>query len=132
MLYWLIIHHMKGRCYNKNDQRYKTYGARGIKVCKRWLHSFENFLSDMGRRPSPDHSLDRKNNNRDYKPSNCRWSTDEAQSRNKTNNRWLRCNGKKMVLADWARYFGINHTTLIRHLQKKTIKEVFSYYSENK
>lgn len=119
---------MKSRCYNPNDQRYKTYGARGIKVCKRWLNSFENFLSDMGRRPTPDHSLDRKNNNKDYKPSNCRWSTDDVQSKNKSNNRWFSHAGKKMILKDWATYFRVCHTTLIMHLKKKTFKEVYKFY----
>ena len=53
---------MIARCTNPNQIAYQYYGARGIKVCKRWL-KYENFLADMGLRPSPDHSLDRKNTN---------------------------------------------------------------------
>lgn len=74
---------MKSRCYNKNNISYKNYGARGIKVCDRWLNSFENFLKDMGEKPSDKHSLDRIDINGDYEPSNCRWATPEEQAINK-------------------------------------------------
>jgi len=74
-------HAMLSRCRNPLDKRYYCYGGRGIKICKRWL-KFENFLADMGDRPSPKHSLDRINNDGDYKPSNCRWATTKEQSSN--------------------------------------------------
>ena len=70
---------MKDRCYNVNSNRYKYYGARGIKVCDRWLQSFDNFLSDMGKRPSAELSIDRVDNNKDYSPSNCRWTDRSTQ-----------------------------------------------------
>jgi hypothetical protein len=69
------------RCYNKNGSAYKYYGARGIRVCKRW-HIFENFLADMGERP-PNLSLDRRNNDGPYSPANCRWATLSQQRRNR-------------------------------------------------
>lgn len=72
-------HHMLKRCYNKNNNVYQYYGARGIKVCDRWLESFENFYEDMGDRPSSNHSLDRINNDGNYEPSNCKWSTQSEQ-----------------------------------------------------
>lgn len=74
---------MKSRCYNKNNISYKNYGDRGIKVCDRWLNSFENFLKDMGEKPSDKHSLDRIDISGGYEPSNCRWATPEEQAVNK-------------------------------------------------
>jgi hypothetical protein len=65
---------MKNRCYNKNCVQYKDWGGRGVKVCERWIHSFELFLLDRGERPSKYHSLDRfPNNHGNYEPTNCRW-----------------------------------------------------------
>lgn len=69
------------RCTNPKHPKWKDYGGRGIKVCKRW-RKFENFLADMGLRPSPELSLDRKNNNKGYYKSNCRWATAKEQQAN--------------------------------------------------
>ena len=73
---------MKSRCANKTHQAYKNYGGRGIEVCERW-EKFENFLTDMGIRPSPVHSLERKNVNGNYEPNNCKWGTPSEQQRNR-------------------------------------------------
>jgi hypothetical protein len=78
---------MKDRCYNKNNNHFRRYGGRGIRVCDRWLkgengvHPFVCFLKDMGPRPSPLHStIDRfPNNDGDYEPTNCRWATQADQ-----------------------------------------------------
>lgn len=71
---------MKQRCSDPTLPGYKNYGGRGIKVCERWINSFENFLTDMGRRPAPHLTLDRyPNNDGDYEPGNCRWATRSEQ-----------------------------------------------------
>lgn len=73
---------MFDRCNNPNSHGYKDWGGRGITICDRWRNSFRDFLADMGPRPSPQHSIDRKDNNGNYEPSNCRWATKAQQSRN--------------------------------------------------
>lgn len=74
---------MRSRCLNVKDKRYSEYGGRGIKICDRWINSFENFLEDMKEKPCPHYSIDRIDTNGDYCVENCRWVDDETQSRNR-------------------------------------------------
>lgn len=90
---------MLARCQNPKNKLFRNYGSRGIEVCERW-QMFENFFADMGSRPSPQHSIDRKNNNGDYEPGNCRWATPTQQSRNHRGNRIVVVDGVKMTFAE--------------------------------
>lgn len=72
---------MKQRCQNPRNEKFADYGGRGIRVCERW-QVFENFFADMGRRPTSELSVDRRDNNGNYEPGNCRWATRSTQSRN--------------------------------------------------
>ena len=99
------------RCTNKSEISYKHYGGRGIAVCRRWL-VFENFLSDMGNPPTPNHSIDRINNNGNYEPTNCRWATIAEQLNNTRQNVFINYNGQKKTVTEWARVRGMKFATL--------------------
>lgn len=109
-------HAMKQRCYNPSAVKYDRYGGRGITVCHRWRTSFQNFLDDMGRKPSPSHSIDRIDNDGNYEPSNCRWATRQEQTRNTTSTNLLTYNGETLCVTDWAAKIGIAPNTLANRL----------------
>lgn len=102
---------MKLRCFKKDSRDYRLYGGRGISVCDRWL-SFDNFISDMGQRPTSKHMLDRIDNNGDYSPENCRWATPVEQARNKRNNHLVPVNGRLVTLAEAQELTGVEQTTI--------------------
>lgn len=99
---------MKFRCQNPRATNYDDYGGRGIRVCDRWLNSFDNFLADMGPRPSREYSLDRINNSGNYEPSNCRWATMARQQRNKRSNHNVQFRGRTMTVTEAAELAGAN------------------------
>lgn len=109
---------MLGRCYNPCDQKFYCYGARGIRVCERWRESFLNFFADLGKKPSPKHSLGRVNNDGNYEPSNCRWETAEQQANNKQQLRRITFSGKTQTLNQWAREVGLKRELLAYRLNR--------------
>ena len=109
--------HMRTRCENANHPQFFRYGGRGIQVCNAWLE-FENFLADMGLRPSNDHSLDRIDVDRNYEPSNCRWATEKEQQRNRGNNRVFTLNGVTASLAELCEINGCSYKTVHSRIQK--------------
>lgn len=107
---------MRLRCHEPSNPAYKDYGARGITVCDRWRDSPENFLADMGPKPSPAHELDRRDNDKGYSPDNCRWVTRSVNDRNRRSNRMIEYMGETHALAHWCERFGISGDTAWRRL----------------
>jgi len=110
--------HMKSRCYLPTNKKYHNYGARGIAVCDRWRDSFENFLEDVGQRPSPRHSLDRRDNNGNYEPANCWWATAKQQANNMRANHLITFNGVTKTLMQWSEETGLRPTTLFERINR--------------
>ncbi len=108
---------MNARCKNKGDPNYVKYGGRGIKVCDRWRASFINFLEDMGLKPEPSMSIERKDNDGDYEPSNCRWATTQEQANNRRSSVFIELNGKRQTVAEWSRETGISQQVLHARLK---------------
>jgi hypothetical protein len=100
------------RCHNPDYGGYERYGARGIAVCARWRESFANFLSDMGRAPTPEHSIEREKNDQGYSPDNCKWATREVQDNNRRTSVHLEFDGRRQTIAQWAREMGVSRKKL--------------------
>lgn len=97
---------MVRRCHSPSDPSYQLYGCRGVAVCDRWRQSFDAFLSDVGVRPTPSHSIDRIDNGRGYEPGNVRWATCKEQALNRRNNVWVELDGEIIRLAEGAKRMG--------------------------
>lgn len=108
--------HMRERCENKNNHKFRDYGGRGIKVCQRWK-KFRSFLEDMGPRPSPNHSIERKNVNGDYTPKNCVWATRREQARNQRRSVFVIWEGKKILLVELMEKLGLDRQRVYGRLK---------------
>lgn len=118
-LRWKARYPLKGvynsmviRCTNPNDRNYGNYGGRGITVCDRWLgdDGYAHFESDIGKRPTLKHTLERRNNDQGYDPNNCYWATKVAQGANRRATVNVTVNGRTQCIAAWAREIGISAT----------------------
>lgn len=119
-------HGIKDRCYNVKSKDYGIYGARGILVCDRWRDSFNAFVDDMGLKPSPAHSIDRIDVNKNYEPSNCRWATPTEQSQNRRNSVYVTFFGERIALSEFCRLMGKPYSTVYRDVitKGKNIEEL--------
>jgi hypothetical protein len=113
---------MIGRCNNPAFSSYKIYGARGIKVCKRW-HDFSAFIEDMPEKPTPKHSLERVDNSAGYEPGNVIWATRYEQVRNTRRNVFLELDGERLCLKDWASRAGISPTAFKARVKKHGLRK---------
>lgn len=116
-----IWHSMYCRCYYSSTNQYKNYGGKGIKVCDEWKHiegfiNFYNWAINNGY--SDELTLDRIDNEKDYCPENCRWSTPKFQSNHKTNNIIYIFNGKTQTAKQWCEEYGIKHATFNDRLKR--------------
>lgn len=119
---------MKSRCYSPSATK-GNYKKNNIQVCDRWLHSFDNFIADMGWMPDASYSIERIDNTGDYCPENCQWIPRKNQPKNRSITRWYMVNGQRMCLKDMARKFGIKYMTLYHGLV--TYKKDVAYYIPN-
>lgn len=108
---------LKQRCKNPNAPNYADYGGRGISVCERW-EKFENFYADMGPRPSPEHSLDRIDNDGPYEKANCRWALRYIQQRNRRWNHLIEYAGENLTLSEWSERTGFKWVTIYGRLRR--------------
>ena len=112
------------RCTNRRNKDWRRYGGRGITVCKRW-RKFAGFFSDMGRRPSPQHTLERRNNDQGYSPKNCYWASRYQQMNNRSNNVVLEHDGFLGTRAEWARRLNMSYFQLRDAMRRgKTLTEI--------
>jgi hypothetical protein len=115
-----LYSNIKDRCYNPNNKRYKNYGRRGITVCKKWLsnrHSFYKWATENNYQPGL--SIDRINNDGNYKQSNCRFVDSFVQMNNTTRNHFVKFDGKVKTISQWARYLGVSSYALQHRFMRK-------------
>lgn len=118
---------MKRRCFNPKDKGFRNYGSRGIRVCDEWMNDYNKFREwSLSHGYSDNLTIDRINNDGDYEPSNCRWTTMQVQSNNTRFNHFVTYKGETHTLADWGRLLNIDSDKIGRRLKKGLpLKQVF-------
>lgn len=122
-------HGMIQRCFNPKCKAFERYGAAGITICERWK-KFENFLADMGVKPTPLHTIDRFPNKKgSYEPGNCRWATRKQQSINRSVVHSVQFNGKEYSLPEICTELGLRRKDVTgrKWYKKCTVQEAFDY-----
>lgn len=124
---------MRRRCYDEQNQKYHRYGGRGIIVCERWLgkNGFSNFYKDMGERPTKNHTLERRNNDGNYEPTNCGWDTKKVQANNRSTNHFIEHNGVIKTITEWEMIIlGKSKGEITRRMKRgQTFEQVYNYFT---
>lgn len=108
---------MRLRCTDPKHAAWPDYGGRGITVCAEWLDSPQQFLADMGKKPTPKHELDRRDNDGSYSPANCRWVVREVNCRNRRSNVLIEYAGESLTLIEWSERTGLAANVITKRLQ---------------
>lgn len=122
---------MRRRCDNPADKNYASYGGRGIVVCERWRVSFTAFLSDMGRKPTPKNSIERRDNEKGYSPDNCYWASAKQQSENRRSSRHVILAAEKITMTEAARRLQLHYSSIQHHAKVRdiTLQEAIDHYA---
>lgn len=128
-----IYQNMKNRCYNDKSISYKYYGKKGVKICKEWLSSFDIFYNwAINNGYSKELTLDRIDNNKNYSPDNCRWSTVVEQNNNRSSCHYINYNNITLTLSQWAKKCNISPGNLLHKINKEGEKTALKSLLENK
>lgn len=114
---------IKTRCYNQKSISFKYYGGRGITMCERWKNSFQAFFDDMGPKPTPDHSIERKEVNGNYEPTNCIWIPLSMQAQNRRDTVRVVMDGEEICAAEASRRLGLPSNAIASRLNKGATME---------
>jgi hypothetical protein len=113
------------RCLDPRCEAFPSYGGRGITVCERWQgkHGYLNFAADMGPKPTPNHTVERIDNNAGYSPDNCKWGTRSEQCLNRRTTKWLTLGGRRQTYSAWAKELGVSPTAFGKRVAKGWTEE---------
>lgn len=124
---------MKRRCYTPTAGNFHDYGGRGITVCDRWRESFAAFYADVGPRPSPHHSIDRKNVHGNYDPDNVRWATTQQQNSNRRDSNRISVGNEIVCGAELARRLGVSRSSVNRRIKRgQTAEQIIAAIGQQK
>ncbi len=120
------------RCYNPKSSQYKDYGGRGIVMSDEWLNDFLLFVKEIGPKPTPEHTIERKDVDGNYCKENCEWASRKEQANNRRDNCYLELNGKSKTITEWSSIYNINYMTVRCRLNRGwTVEEALTKQTKN-
>lgn len=126
---------MQRRCYDPQNKSYRWYGAKGIKICDEWINNPQTFISwAINTGYKDDLTIDRKNENLDYSPENCRWVTKDNNSRYKSTTSYINVNGVIHSGKEWSQILGLGINTINKYVRKYGLDNTIMFiqkYTEN-